>query len=100
MIRNGMWILAIFGLAMLNTAAQAGMMITEWMYQGGNTIAGVANADEFIEFTNVGLVPVDMSGWSFDDNSRLPGSQSLTAFGIVSPGESVVLADISEANFR
>ena len=79
---------------MLTAAAPAQIWITEWMYQGGNTIDGASGADEFIEFTNVGLSPIDMTGWSFDDSSRAPGSQSLSAFGTVNPGESVVLADI------
>ncbi len=72
------------------------MRITEYMYNGG----GVAGVGEFIEFTNVGGTAIDMTGWSFDDNTRLPGSQSLTAFGTVQPGESVILTEISAATFR
>jgi predicted extracellular nuclease len=72
------------------SAAQAGMQITEWMYDGS----------EFIEFTNVGNTSVNMTGWSFDDDSRVAGTVSLSAFGIVAPGESVILAEASAANFR
>jgi predicted extracellular nuclease len=100
MIRRSTIITAIAGVLVLTVAAPAQIRITEWMYQGGNTIDGVGTADEFIEFTNVGLSPIDMTGWSFDDSSRAPGSQNLSAFGTVNPGESVVLADISESNFR
>jgi predicted extracellular nuclease len=68
------------------------MAITEWMYNGAD--------GEFVEFTNIGNTDIDMTGWSFDDNSRVPGSFSLSAFGIVKAGESVILAEDSEAIFR
>lgn len=67
----------------LNAPCSPWVRITEYMYNG----------DEFIEFTNVGSLPVDMTDWSFDDNSDLPGVQPLSAFGTISPGESVVLAE-------
>jgi len=68
------------------------MQITEFMYQGAN--------GEFIEFTNVGTAPVDMTGWSFDDDSRTAGSFDLSAFGIVQPGESVILTEVTATAFR
>ncbi len=67
--------------------------ITEWMYSGGL-------GAEFIELTNVGNMPVDMTGWSFDDDSQTPNTLSLSAFGVVAPGESVIIAEDSEADFR
>jgi predicted extracellular nuclease len=79
-------------LASIAGAANAQIRITEWMYQGAN--------GEFIEFTNIGGAPVDMTGWSFDDDSRLPGTQSLSAFGVVLPGESVILTEATAAAFR
>lgn len=72
------------------------MRITEYMYNGN----GSGSAGEFVEFTNVGSTAVDMTGWSFDDSSELPGSQSLSAFGTVQPGESVILTDMTAAAFR
>ncbi|MDT9252443.1 lamin tail domain-containing protein, partial [Limnospira sp. PMC 1280.21] len=68
------------------------MRITEFMYAGNN--------GEFVEFTNVGTFPVDMTGWSYSDDARIPGSYSLSGFGIVAPGESVVLSELSPAAFR
>lgn len=85
-----------FGLSLVifssaGTASAAGVMrITEWMYNG----------DEFIEFTNVGDASIDLTGWSFDDNSRAPGSVSLSAFGLVGAGESVILSEFDAATFR
>ncbi len=64
------------------------------MYQGAN------EKGEFIEFTNTGTTAVDMTGWSFDDDSRLAGSVSLSAFGIVNAGESVISTESTVAAFR
>ncbi|EIJ41121.1 putative extracellular nuclease [Beggiatoa alba B18LD] len=68
------------------------MRITEYMRGGGN--------GEFIEFTNVGTAAIDMTGWSFDDSSQVAGSFSLSAFGTVAAGESVILTESAEATFR
>jgi predicted extracellular nuclease len=78
------------------SAAQAEMRITEWMYNGTAT----GSVGEFVEFTNVGSSAINMTGWSFDDSTRVPGSQNLSAFGTVNPGESVLLTDISDTAFR
>lgn len=65
--------------------AGAQMRITEWAYQG--------SAGEFIELTNVGATSLDMTGWSYDDDSRTPGSFDLSPLGTVAAGESVILAE-------
>jgi hypothetical protein len=70
----------------------AQMRITEFMYDGANM--------EFIEFTNVGAAPINMTGWSFDDDSRAAGTVSLSVFGTVQPGESVILSEASTTAFR
>mgnify|MGYP000225397968 CR=1 FL=1 len=84
--------LAMVVVTAVSAAANAGMEITEWMYSGTN--------GEFMEFTNVGASPIDMTGWSYDDDSRIPGTVSLSAFGVVQPGESVILTETGEAAFR
>lgn len=66
------------------------MRITEYEYNGS----------EFVEFTNIGSSSISMAGWSFDDNSRVAGSFSLSAFGVVQAGESVILSEEAEAAFR
>lgn len=78
--------------SMLAADAHATMEITEWMYNG--------NGGEFVEFTNMGLTPIDMTGWSYDDDSRLPGVFSLSGFGVVGVGESVVITESTESAFR
>jgi hypothetical protein len=89
-------IVTAFVVLFITSAAQAQMRITEWMYNG----KGTSNLGEFVEFTNVGLSAINMSGWSFDDSTRTPGSQDLSAFGTVTSGESVILTDDTADHFR
>jgi hypothetical protein len=85
--------LAIDNFALSVPAAAPGdMQITEYLYSGAS--------GEYIEFTNVGGTAVDLTGWSFDDADRVPGAQSLSAFGIVQPGQSVILTEASADAFR
>lgn len=72
--------------------ASADIRITEWLYSGA--------PGEYIEFTNIGAAPIDLIGWSYDDDSRAPGSFDFSGFGVVAPGESVVITEASEAAFR
>jgi MYXO-CTERM domain-containing protein len=74
-------------------SARAAIVITEWMYSG--------TSPEFVEITNVGAAPVDLTGWSYDDNSRTAGSTSLTSLGILAPGESAIIAEaLTAAEFH
>lgn len=75
----------------LAEAALGDVVISEWMYSGAD--------GEFIEFTNTGPDAVDMTGWSYDDDSRTPGSVDLSAFGLVTAGESVLLTEAEAADF-
>jgi predicted extracellular nuclease len=77
---------------LLTSPTFAGVLISEWAYAGTD--------GEFIEFTNYGPGAVDFTGWSFDDDSQTPGGTDLSAFGVVAAGESVVLTDVAEADFR
>lgn len=70
--------------------AAGSVAITEWMYNGS----------EFIEFTNLSGAAVDLTGWSFDDDSRAVGTVSLSAFGTLAAGETVILAEADAATFR
>lgn len=88
-MKRALCVLAV-ATALAATPALAKIEITEWMYNG----------DEFIELTNMGNTPIDMTGWSYDDDSRAPGTVSLSAFGSVAVGESVIIAENSAATFR
>ncbi len=75
----------------LAQATYGGMVISEWMYGGTD--------GEFIEFTNIGPDPVDMAGWSFDDDSQVPGTVDLSGFGVVDVGASVILTEAPAVDF-
>ena len=84
-------ILLLAGLMFAGSAA-ASMYITEWMYGG--------YGGEFVELTNLGAAAVDMTGWSFDDDRRVAGMFDLSGFGIVAPGQSVILTEDNAEDFR
>lgn len=73
-------------------ATPTGMQITEWMYKGGN--------GEFVEFTNFSSTAIDMNGWSYSDAAGKAGDVSLSAFGAVASGQSVVLTETAASTFR
>ncbi|MBS1663858.1 MAG: DUF3616 domain-containing protein [Bacteroidetes bacterium] len=75
-----------------NDVSSNPMRITEYMYN--------SSPREFVEFTNTGATDIDMTGWSYSDNGETPGAVSLSAFGIVHPGESVILTENTESDFR
>ncbi|WP_243221134.1 lamin tail domain-containing protein [Methylobacter sp. S3L5C] len=79
---------------LINTAEASvtNVKITEWMYN--------SNAGEFIEFTNLGSTAVNFAGWSFDDASRAPNSVTLSDFGLIGAGESVILTELTATAFR
>lgn len=85
--------LSLASVALLAATAAAGgkVRITEYAYKGDD--------GEFIEFTNLGDAPVDMTGWSFDDVSEAPGSQSLSGLGTIAPGQSAILCELPAATF-
>ena len=76
--------------------ARAGVVITEF-----NSTSNVGN-NEFVEFTNLGPTPVNMTGWSEDDSNRTPNKSghSLSAFGTLQPGESAIFTEATPTNFR
>ncbi len=73
-----------------SAAGSADIRITEWEYNGS----------EFVELTNVGTESHDLTGWSFSDSARTPGNVSLSGFGTVAAGESVILSEATAAAFR
>jgi len=79
-------------IAAAGTTVSADIRITEYMYSG--------SGGEFIELMNVGQTAIDMTGWSYDDDGRLPGAFSLSGFGVVEPGEIVILTEDPAEVFR
>lgn len=81
-------------LAAGQASAASGVYITEWLYDADSP------SGEFVEFTNLSGSVVDFTGWSFDDDSRIPGVFDLSAFGLVAHGESVIITEINANVFR
>jgi len=80
------------------SAAQAAstpdVRITEWMYNPAKS------AGEYIEITNLGTTAVSLSGWSFDDDSRTPGTVPLDSLGTLAAGASAIITESPAATFR
>ena len=96
MIRRIAACLAVLLLISSQHSANAQIRITEYMYQG----LGDNGFGEFFELTNVGLIPIDLTGWSYDDDSQTAGSTDLSALGTLSAGESAIVSEASAADFR
>lgn len=71
---------------------ESSIRITEWMYSGA--------VGEFIELTNIGTEPVDMTGWSYDDDGATPGAFDLSELGVVAAGESVLLSELTSFDLK
>jgi 5-hydroxyisourate hydrolase-like protein (transthyretin family) len=90
--RHAIALLGAFVSLLMAAPAAAQISVTEYMYKG--------NGGEFVEFTNVGSTPVDMTRWSFSDGDRSPGQEDLSSYGTVAPGESVILTESTADDFR
>jgi predicted extracellular nuclease len=84
-------LLALGTLLAAASAASANIRITEFMYSG--------TGPEYVELTNIGASAVDLTGWSYDDVSGVPDSVSLSDFGVVAAGESVIFTEGTAAQF-
>ncbi len=79
-----------------SSIAEATVLITEF-----NSTSNVGSF-EFVEFTNTGNTPVDMTGWSEDDSNRTPNKAGhiLSAFGTLQPHESAIFTEATPDAFR
>ncbi len=75
------------------SAALPQLEITEVMSESG--LAGVLDA-EWFEIANVGAVPVDLNGWSWDDASNTPGTHTFGSI-VIAPGARIVVGDWTSA---
>ncbi|THG28966.1 hypothetical protein E6C70_13120 [Glaciibacter flavus] len=78
----------------VQAADAASVKITEWMYNP------VSSSGEYVEFTNLGAAPVSLAGWSFDDDSRTPGTVPLDSLGTLAVGQSAIITESADATFR
>ena len=92
------FITAVALLALLTASpAFANVYITEFCSDTGNN-----EHFEFVEVTNLGASPVNMTGWSEDDSGATPNKSghSLTGLGTLAPGQSGILTEATPADFR
>jgi len=68
-----------------------GLRITEYMYAGAD--------GELLELTNTSSTPIDVTGWSLDDQTGASGTFDLSGAGVVQPGESVVVTESDALTF-
>jgi predicted extracellular nuclease len=93
-MRTPTWILAA-SVLVAAPSARAAVQISEWMYNPVGATSG-----EFVEITNTGGTPVDLTGWSFDDSSRTAGAFSLSSLGTLAALESAIITDLDAGAFR
>ncbi|MFZ9936724.1 MAG: choice-of-anchor I family protein [Luteolibacter sp.] len=71
------------------------LLVTELL---SNQASGGTN--DFWELTNIGDQAVDLSGWSWDDDSFTPGTVTIPASTTIAAGESVILTAMDASAFR
>jgi hypothetical protein len=82
--------------------AEAGAVvrITEFSHTGKVSRLGSGDG-EYVELTNTGDAPADLTGWTYDNKTADPANGlSLTPLGTVAPGVSVIVTDLSATEFR
>ena len=79
----------------------ADITITEFAYGGKASGATSGTDGEYVELTNTGGAPQDLTGWTYDNSAATAATGlSLTGLGTVAPGESVIVTDLTAAEFR
>ncbi len=71
--------------------AQADVFITEVTYKG---LFG-----EYFELANTGTTSVDLTGWSYDDNSDIAGTVALPSVTLLA-GDTIIVTEVSQAVFE
>ncbi|WPJ97916.1 lamin tail domain-containing protein [Coraliomargarita algicola] len=59
-----------------------------------------ASGEDFWELTNVGLLPIDLGAWSWDDNSETAGVVPIPAGTFIQSGESIIFTAADASVFR
>lgn len=85
------------------SASSAQVRVTEVMSEGQGDILsgnGGRRQREFFELTNLGAAPVDLTGWSYNDNNTNDPIAFGALVGILQPGQSAVFTQMTAADFR
>jgi PEP-CTERM putative exosortase interaction domain len=76
---------------LLSRPTHAALVITEVMSSSAHG-SGSNNGDWF-ELTNTGPVAVDITGWSWDDDSMIPGSAFFGGLTSIAAGQSIIISE-------
>lgn len=80
---------------LLASASAQDLIVSEILSQQAS-----ADTADFWELTNIGASPIDLSGWSWDDDSRTADVVVIPDGVSIAPGESIVFAGMDAADFR
>jgi uncharacterized protein (TIGR03382 family) len=97
------WAAVMASVTGLLGTAQGQVRITEFMSEGQGDIDsgnGGRRQREFFELTNLGSAPVDISGWTYNDNNTNDPLAFGASFGTIQAGESIVLTQMTADAFR
>lgn len=85
------------------SVSAAQVRVTEVMSEGQGDILsgnGGRRQREFFELTNLGAAPVDLTGWSYNDNNTNDPILFGALVGVLQPGQSAVFTQMTAADFR
>jgi hypothetical protein len=74
-----------------SSAAHAAIVITEVMSSSAHS--GGTNNGDWFELTNTGGSAVDITGWSWDDNTNTAGSANFGGLTSIAAGQSVIFTE-------
>ncbi len=94
-------VIASAATAALSSLAPAAIVITEVMSSSAHS--GGTNNGDWFEITNTGPTAVDITGWSWDDDSATPGVSNFGSLTSIPAGASVIVSEETvgaEASFK
>jgi hypothetical protein len=82
----------LLGIALLIgvSSLRADILVTEVMSNSLHPSDSTAN-DDWFELTNTGLSSIDITGWSWDDDSHTAGSAAFGSLTSIGAGQSVII---------
>jgi len=89
---------ALISVPLTASAAPApSVAITEFAY--GGAVDGADGDGEYVELTNLGSSPVDLTGWAYTTGGA-DATVSLSSVGVLAAGASAIVTDLTASEFR